>query len=327
MDRRTFISSATGGFFALPLVAEAQPTRKVSRIGVLGTSPPATAPAFQAFRKGLRELGYIEGQHVHLEYRWPEGERDAYPELATQLVESRVDLILTISAGAAHAAKQATDTTPIVFCSMGEDPIQLGLVASLARPGGNATGTVILSRELEAKRLELLKEAGARLARAAVLWNSSMSSHPQMLHDIEEAARRLNVRVIPVTWTGPADIEEAFQRARRARADGVLALAGPETWRAREQIARLAAEHRLPTIGSEPGFAAAGNLVQYGPDLPESCRHAAFHVVRILKGAKPSELPVEQPTRFSLVINLRTAKALGLTISPSLLGRADEVIQ
>jgi putative ABC transport system substrate-binding protein len=269
----------------------------------------------------------VEGQHVHLDYRWPEGERESYPALAAQLVQGRLDVILTIGAGAARAAKRATDTVPIVFCSMGDDPVQLGVVASLARPGGNATGTVILSRELEAKRLELLKEAVPGLSRAAVFWNSSIPLHPRMLEDVEEAARRLHVRVIPVEWKGPGDIEKAFQLARHERVGGVLALPSPETWRAREHIARLALEHRLSTAGSEPGFAAAGNLVQYGPDFSESCRRAAFYVDRILKGAKPADLPVEQPTKFELVINLKTAKALGLTIPPSFLQRADQVIE
>jgi putative ABC transport system substrate-binding protein len=190
------------------------------------------------------------------------------------------------------------------------------MVASLGRPGGNATGTVILSRELTAKRLDLLKEAVPGLSRAAVLWNASIASHPKMLQDVEEAARRLNIRVIPVEWKGPGDIEKAFQRARRERVGGVLALPSPETWRAREQIAQIALQYRLPTVGSEPRFAEAGNLVQYGPDLSESCRRAAFYVDRILKGANPADLPVEQPTKFELVINLKTAKALGLTIPP-----------
>jgi putative ABC transport system substrate-binding protein len=327
MDRRAFLGTLTSGFLAAPLAAEAQQAGKVSRIGVLGTSPPAAAVNFQAFRKGLQELGYMEGQHVHLDYRWPEGERESYPALAAQLVQGRFDVILTISAGAARAAKRATDTVPIVFCSVGDDPVQLGMVASLARPGGNATGTVTLSRELEAKRLELLKEAVPGLSRAAVLWNSSNPLHPRMLQDVEEAARRLNVRVIPVEWKGPGEIEKAFHLARRERVGGVLALPDPETWRAREQIARVALEHRLPTAGIEPGFAAAGNLVQYGPDLSESCHRAAFYVDRILKGAKPADLPVEQPTKFELVINLKTAKALGLTIPASFLQRADQVIE
>jgi putative ABC transport system substrate-binding protein len=327
MNRRTFLCGLTLGSLTAPFAAEAQQAGKVSRVGVLGTSPPAAAVNFQAFRKGLQELGYVEGQHVHLDYRWPAGEREGYPARAAQLVQSRFDVILTIGTGAARAAKRVTDTVPIVFCSVGDNPIELGMVASLARPGGNATGTVTLSRELEAKRLELLKEAIPGLSRAAVLWNSSIPLHPRMLQDVEEAARRLNVRVIPVEWKGPRDIEKAFQLARRERVGGVLALPDPETWRAREQIARVALEHRLPTVGIEPGFAAAGNLVQYGPDLSESCHRAAFYVDRILKGAKPADLPVEQPTKFELVINLKTAKALGLTVPQSLLARADEVIQ
>ena len=326
MNRRTFIVTAAG-LLAAPLVGEAQQKSKASRIGVLGTSPPAAAVSFQAFRNGLQELGYVEGQQILLDYRWPEGERQGYSALAAQLVQGRFDVILTISAGAARAAKQATNTVPIVFCSMGDDPIQLGMVASLARPGGNATGTVILSRELEAKRLELLKEAVPGLSRAAVLWNSRIPVNPRMLQEVEEAARRQNVRVIPVEWKVPGDLEKAFQLARHERVGGVLALPSPETWRAREEIAGVALKHRLPTVGMEPGFGAAGNLMQYGPDLSESCRRAASYVVRILKGAKPGDLPVERPTRFSLVINLKTAMALGLTIPPSLLARADEVIQ
>jgi putative ABC transport system substrate-binding protein len=327
MNRRAFLAGTGAMLLAAPLAAEAQPAEKVWRIGVLGTNPPTAALSFQAFRKALQELGYVEGQHVHIDFRWPEGERGSNPALAAQLVQGRPEVILTISAGAARAAKEATDTIPIVFCAMGDDPVQLGMVASLARPGGNVTGTVTLSRELEAKRLELLKEAVPSLSRAAVLWNASIPWHPRTLQDLEEAARRLNIRVIPVEFVGPGDIAKAFQLARQERGGGVLALASPETWRARAQIARAALEHRLPTVGSEPGFAVAGNLVQYGPDHAESCRRAAFYVVRILKGAKPADLPVEQPTKFELVINLKTARALGLTIPPPLLARADEVIQ
>jgi putative tryptophan/tyrosine transport system substrate-binding protein len=328
VNGRTFLRAlGVVSLAAAPLAGEAQQAQKVPRIGVLGTSPTGVGEVFPAFRKGLQELGYVEGQHVHLDYRGPKGGPEGYPILAAQLVQSRSDVILAISGPAALAAKQATDTVPIVFCTMGDDPVRLGIVASLARPGGNATGTVILSRELEGKRLELLKEALPGLSRAAVLWKASVPTHPSMLQNIEEAARRLNIGVIPVEWKGPGDVEKAFQLARRERVGGVLALPSPETWRARTQIARVALEHRLPTVGSEPGFVAAGNLVQYGPDLSESCHRAAFYVDRILKGAKPADLPVEQPTRFSLAINMKTAKALGLTIPQSLLLRADEVIQ
>jgi len=236
-------------------------------------------------------------------------------------------MILTISIAPALAAKRATDTLPIVFCALGDDPVRVGLVASLARPGGNATGTVVLSRELEAKRLELLKEAVPGLSRAAALWRASNPINSAMLQDIEEAARRLGIRVIPTDWKALDDLERAFQAARRERVDGVLALPSPETWRARADIARLALKHRLPTVGSEPRFAEAGNLVQYGPDLSQSCRRAALYVDRILKGAKPADLPVEQPTKFELVINLKTAKALGVTIPATMIGRADEVIE
>jgi putative ABC transport system substrate-binding protein len=199
VQRRDFLI-ATAAVLALPLGAEAQQVGKVARIGVLGTTPPAAAVSFHAFQKGLQELGYVEGQHVHIDYRWPEGERAGYAALAAELVRGRFDVILTISAGAALAVKGATDAIPIVFCALGDDPVQLGMIASLARPGGNTTGTVILSRELEAKRLDLLKEAVPGLSRAAVLWSSSHPLHPRMLQDVEKAAGQLNVRVI--RWSG-----------------------------------------------------------------------------------------------------------------------------
>jgi putative ABC transport system substrate-binding protein len=325
MDRRAFLGSLA--LLAAPLAAKAQQAGKVPRIGILGTIPPGASVSFAAFQKGLQELGYVDGQHVHLDYRWPDSGAGGYPPRALQLVQSRVDVILTISVAPALAAKRVTDTLPIVFCALGDDPVRLGLVASLARPGGNVTGSVILSRELEAKRLELLKEAVPGLSRAAVLWRAGEPTHPAMLQDIQAAAGRIGIRVIPAEWNSHGDIEKAFQVARRERVDGVLALPSPETWRAREHIARVALKHRLPTVGMEPRFAEVGNLVQYGPDLSQSCRRAALYVDRILRGAKPGDLPVEQPTKFELVINLKTAKALGLTIPPSLLLRADQVIE
>jgi len=307
------------------LAAEAQEAGKVPRIGVLHAIPPSAT--FEGFRKGLQELGYVEGRDVHLEYRWPKGGPEGLPALANQLVQSRFDMILAVSSGAARAAKRATSTVPIIFCAVGEDPVQNGMVSSFARPGGNATGTVTLAVELEAKRLELLKEAVPGLARAAVLWHPPSLSHRIAMPDVEAAARRLSIRVIPVEWKGPTDIEKAFQLASRERAGGVLAMTNPQIGSGREQIARLALKHRLPTAGMEPGFAEAGNLLQYGPDRAESCRRAAHYVDRILKGAKPADLPVEQATKFELVINLKTAKAMGLTIPQSVLGRADQVIE
>jgi putative tryptophan/tyrosine transport system substrate-binding protein len=306
------------------LVAEGQEAGKAARIGVLHSIPPDTA--FQAFRKGLQELGYVEGRNVQLEYRWPKGGLEDIPALAAQVVQSKVDVILVISSGVARAAKRATDTVPIVFCAVGEDPVQRGWISSFARPGGNATGTVTLAVELEAKRLELLKEAVPGLSRAAVLWNPSAPVHQDAMRDVDAAARRLNVRVIPVEWKGPGDIDRAFQLASRERADGVLVLTSPEIMLAREKIAQVALKHRLPTAGMEMGFAEAGNLLQYGPDRAESCRRAASYVDRIVKGAKPADLPIEQATKFELIVNLKTAKRLGLMISPSVLGRADQVI-
>ena len=222
MDRRAFLGAL--GLLAAPRAAEAQPAGKVPRIGILGTGPPGTSFSLQAFQKGLQDLGYVEGQHVRLDYRWPEGGPEGYPPLALQMVRSRVDVILTISLAPALAAKRATDTLPIVFCTLGDDPVRLGLVASLARPGGNATGTVVLSRELEAKRLELLKEAVPGLSRAAVLWRAGNPTNLAMLQDIEEAARRLGIRVVPVDWKVPDDIEKAFQVDRPRGRHGAAGL-------------------------------------------------------------------------------------------------------
>jgi putative ABC transport system substrate-binding protein len=221
------------------------------------------------------------------------------------MIDSKVDVILLMTSGGARAATRATDSVPIVLCGVGEDPVRQGWVSSLARPGGNVTGTVTLAAELEGKRLELLKEAVPGLSRAAVLWNPKTPGHQSALLDVEAAARRLGIRIIPVEWKGPGDSEKAFQLASRERASGVLALTTPAIWRAREEIARVALKHRLPTAGIEGGFAEAGNLIQYGPDRAESCRRAASHVDRILKGAKPADLPIELATRFELLVNLK----------------------
>jgi putative tryptophan/tyrosine transport system substrate-binding protein len=304
--------------------ADAQVTSKTPRIGVLHLVPPSDT--FGGLRKGLQELGYVDGQHIHLDYRWPESGPAGYSSLARQLVESKVDVIVAISSGAARAAKRATDTIPIVLCAVGEDPVKAGFVSSLARPGSNVTGTVTLAVELEAKRLELLNEAVPGLSRAAVFWDPKGPGQRAIMPDVQAAARRLNIRLVPVDWKGAGGIEKAFELARRERAGGVLALTSPEIWREQERIAQIGLKHRLPTAGMEPGFAEAGNLIQYGPDRTESCRRAAHHVDRILKGARPADLPIEQSTKFELVVNLKTARALNLTIPQTLLQRADQLI-
>jgi putative ABC transport system substrate-binding protein len=311
-------------FLVASVDAGAQEARRIPRIGILHTIPPPAT--FQAFKKGLQELGYAEGQSIHLEYRWPDDGLEGLPTLAARMGESKFDVIVAISSGAASAATQAAGPIPVVFCAVGEDPVRGGMVSSLARPGGNSTGTVTLIVELEAKRLELLKEAVPGLSRVAVLWNPS-GLHQRTLPDVEAAARRLNIRVIPVEWKGPGDSEPAFQLASKQRAGGVLALTSPQIMLAGEQIATVALKYRLPTAGMEAGFAEAGNLLQYGPDRTESCRRAAYYVDRILKGAKPADLPVEQATKFELIVNLKTAKALRLTIPSSVRARADRLIE
>jgi putative ABC transport system substrate-binding protein len=314
---------------AQPLAAEAQQAAKVFRIGILGHFPPTepeVSRLWEGFLQGLRELGYVEGQNIVIERRYSEGRFERLPALAAELVGLRVDLILATATPGAVAAKQATSTIPIVMTHH-SDPVGTGLVASLAKPGGNITGLSLLSPEIAVKRLDLLKQVVPKISRVAVLSNPANQSHPLTLKEIEVAARSLKVRLQVLEAQEPMDLAGAFSAAERESAGALIVLADAMFFGHRTLIAERAAKGRLPMIGVERGYATAGGLLAYGADLRENFRRAALYVDKILKGAKPADLPVEQPMRFELVINLKTAKTLGLTIPQSVLFRADQVIQ
>ena len=316
--RRTFLVGSFALLATSP-VAQAQQAGRMFRIGVLGAS-------FPELGQGLRELGYVEGRNLTIEWRNPEGKVDRYGDLAAELVRLKVDMIVAPVPSATIAAKNATASIPIVMVNT-PDPVQLGLVASLGRPGGNITGTTSLSADLSVKQLELLKEALPRAAHAAVLWNPTNPWHPLALKSAEGAARSLVVQLHSVEARGPQDLDAAFAAMTKARADAVLALSDPMTFFHRTRIADLAVKRRLPTVHGARGYVDAGGLISYWASQADLYRRLASYVDRILKGAKPGDLPIEQPTKFELVINLKTAKALGLTIPPSLLLRADQILE
>ena len=310
--------------FASPLAADAQQAGKVPRIGVL-LSFTEPDPRVEALKQGLRELGWIEGQNVGLEYRYA-NKLEQLPNLAVELVRLRVDVIVTGGEAGIRAARNATSTTPIVIANSG-DPVGTGLITSLSRPGGNMTGLSLLTPELGGKRLELLKETVPKVSRVAVLWNPTNAVKVLELKSTEVAAKALGVMVTSFEVRAPKDFDRAFAAIGRERPTALITLTDPLTRGHKEQIAELAARRRLPMIAENREFAEAGGLLTYGASLRDLYRRAATYVDKILKGAKPADLPVEQPTKFELVINLKTAKALGLTIPQSVLLRADEVIQ
>jgi ABC-type uncharacterized transport system substrate-binding protein len=314
------------GLFTVTLAA--QPPGKVVRIGLLdyGASNPAGAARWKAFRERLRELGYVEGLNVIFEPRWGDGQVGRLRSLAAELIDAKVDILVTTGSEAALAAKQATTSIPIVTAT-GGDLVELGLVAGLARPGGNVTGVISLIGQLTGKRLELLKQLIPRASRVAFLRHPDNRSSALALRDAESAAKSVGVVVQGVTVRGPRDLDAAFLAMKRARTDAVIFGENTRFIADRRRIADLAVMHRLPMMVVAKEYAEAGGLISYGTDYPDLFRHAATYVDKILKGAKPADLPIEQPTKFELVINLKTAKAIGLTIPPSLLQRADEVIQ
>ena len=313
------------GVSCVPLPAEAQQPAKVPRIGIL-TLAPSMPPAFEAFRQGLRELGYTEDQNIALDYRFAQGRADRLPALAAELVRMEVDIIVIQSTQAALAAKHATQTIPIVMAA-GGDPVAAGLVASLARPGGNLTGLSLQLSELSGKRLQLLKEIAPETALVAVIRNVTHPNAGDFWGETEAAARSLNLRLLSVEVRSPADLDMAFKAIARSPPDALITLADNMLLDNRTRIVEFAAKRRFPGIFPEREWADAGGLMAYGPSVASNWRRAATFVDKILKGAKPGDLPVEQPTKFELVINLKTAKALGLTIPQSVLLRADEVIQ
>jgi putative tryptophan/tyrosine transport system substrate-binding protein len=313
--------------FALWLPAPAQQPKKVPRIGFLGTSSAsALAARIEAFRQGLRELGYLEGKNIVTEWRSAEGKLDRLPTLATELVRLKVDVIVTTGPTATRAAKEATSTIPIVM-TFDNDPVGNGFVASLARPGGNITGLSTLAPEISGKQLELLKEVVPRLSRVAVLGSSTTPGNTQALKEVELAAGAFGVKVQYLDVGGPKDIETVFRAASKAHADAVLVLTNLVFNPYRTEIADLAVKNRLPAIYSTPEFVEDGGLMTYSVSLTDLYRRAATYVDKILKGAKPADLPVEQPKKFEFIVNLKAARQIGLTIPPNVLARADKVIR
>ena len=322
MHRRAFLRAL--GLFAVPRPAEAQQAAGSPRIGWL-TSSVVHAPNVDAFREGMRSLGY---RNINLEVRAAAGQIDRLPALAAELLALKVDVIVTDGGPAMLAAQRATTTVPIVIGASAADLVQHGLVASLARPGGNLTGfTISIGTELNGKRLELLREATPAVSRVGIVWNPGNEVARSALAAIRTAAKTLGVQLEVFEARDAHGIERAFNGMARSRAGGVLTVADALLWSQRERIVSYAARHRLPGVYPESGFAEAGGLIAYGSNVSENFRRAAGYVDKILKGAKPGDLPVEQPTKFELVINLKTAKALGLAIPPSLLQRADQVIE
>ena len=323
MNRRRLLRSFLL-LLAAPLTAQAQ---KVYRIGYLWPADrTSSAPLTEAFLQGLRELGYVQGQNILIDWRYAEGKLNRLPDLAAELVRLKADLIVAVSPQSVQAAKEATTTVPIVMVAVA-DPVTYGFVSSLARPGGNVTGMAFLLPEISTKRLELLREIMPKLSRVAVLWNASNPYRALDLRVLQAGARAVGVTLLSLEVRGLDDLERAFEAASRERADGLLTLEDPFTVAHRTRIVDLALKHRLPAIYGEQVFIQTGGLMSYGPVLLENFRRGAAIVDKILKGAKPADLPVEQPTRFELVINLKAAKALGLTLPPSLLLRADKVIE
>jgi putative tryptophan/tyrosine transport system substrate-binding protein len=308
----------------VPPVARAQSTR-VARVGILSTGNPRSAAIFQAFEQRLRELGYAEGQNLVVEFRNAEGKTDRLPGLAAELVRLNMDVVVVATDPATRAVKEASAKTPIVMVSVNYDPVELGYIASLARPGGNITGVLFLHRELTGKRFELFKEMLPTVARVAVLSDPLAA---EQLAAAKAANGSMGLKLQVIELQNPSyDFEGAFRVALRSKAEALLVLTTPVIFRERSKIAQLALRNRLPTSFAHREHVDAGGLMSYGPNFDDMWRHAAVYVDKILKGAKPSDLPVEQATKFELIINLKTAKALGLTIPPSLLLRADQVIE
>jgi len=329
MRRREFITLLSGAAVGWPVAANAQQAAKIARIGYLSTDLAGGSVLREAFRQGLRDLGYVEGRNVVIEYRDAEGKLDRLPALAVELVALKVDVIVAPTDLATLAAKQATRTIPIVF-TLVPDPVGSGLVTSLARPGGNATGLSNLTAHLVGKRLQLLTQAVPGVSRVAALWAPNAPgerTEKDMLKGAEVAARALGVRLQVVETRGPEDFDRAFSDMTSAGAGALTMLPSSMLFNERRRLVDLAAKHRLPAVHYARQFVDAGGLMAYGANAADLHRRAATYVDKILKGAKPADLPVEQPTKFELAINLKTAKALGLEVPPLLIAQADELIE
>jgi len=309
-----------------PLAVEAQQTGRVPTIGYV--SPGAgPGPVADAFNRGLREAGYVEGRNIVVDRRYMAGREDQYDQVMAQLEQQKVDVIVAFGPPAALAAKRVVKTVPVIFAAVG-DPIVIGLVQSLARPGGSLTGlTFDVTPEIMGKRLELLKAAATNLSRVAALWSSADPVGLPLLRQLEQVAQRLSVKVTPYNVRGPEDFDPLFEKILKDRANGMLVVGGPVNVVHQNRIIAFASTHGLPAISISRSFVEDGGLMSYGPSFADIMHDTAAYVARILKGAKPADLPVEQPTKFELVVNLKTAKALGLTIPQTLLQRADQVIE
>jgi putative ABC transport system substrate-binding protein len=327
MDRRTFLGAVAGGLVIVRPFADAQPAAKVYRIGYLGGTPPTVEPRlWEGFFQGMRGLGYVEGKNFLIEGRYYGDQVERLPALAAELVALKVDIIVAGAPPAPEAAQRATSTIPIVM-AYHPDPVGSGLVVSLARPGRNVTGMSVLGRELVGKQLQLLKETVPGISHVAVLANATVPHNAAGLQEAETAGRSMNVRIQPLQVRAPNDFAAAFSAIKKERAGGLIALGSSMFFAERKQIMALAAQSRLPSIASFKEYAEAGGLMTYGANLRENFRRSATYVDKIVRGAKPGDLPVEQATMFQLIINLKTAREIGLTIPPSVLQRTDEVIQ
>ena len=327
MSKKLFGIALCTLLFGQSLSAQAQQATKIPRIGYLGaTSPTATAARLDAFKQGLRELGYVEGKSILIDYRWAEGKLDRIPGLAAELVRLNVDVIVTAGPADTKGAKQATSTIPIVM-GFDNDPIGNGFVASLARPGGNITGLSTLAPEISGKQLELMKEIVRRLSRIAVFGTSRQPGNAQSLQEVELAAKALKVKLQYLDVLDPKDVETAFRAATKDHADAILVLQTPLASLHRTQFIDLAVRNRLPATYSRSDFVEAGGLMSYGASFPDLMRRAATYVDKILKGRTPADLPVEQPMKFEFIVNLKAAQQIGLTIPPNVLARADRVIR
>ena len=324
MKRREFITLLGGAAVAWPLAARAQQPAKASRLGVLLYSTPQADPQMETVRRGLGELGYVEGQNLVISYRYAEGKPERLADLAAALVREKPDLLLALGGDVAPYAVKATSTIPIVFLSSA-DPVQLGLAASLARPAGNATGVSLLLDDTASKRMELLKEAVPRVSHVAFLYNPD---HPDNeLREAQRAAQSLNVRLQPVEMRGSGDLGDALRAVTDAGSDAVYVVSSRQTVLNTPRIVDFATRNRLPLAGGWGAWARAGGLLSYGPNINDMMRSVVAYVDKVLKGAKPADLPIQQPTKFEFVINAKSAKAIAIDVSPTLLARADEVIE